>query len=152
MARPFIKWRRPRSIVRRLCVNPRTVPSKESTPTPRKPLSTCCAKTQRSDRTPRSRLSSLMACRAAAGISEQETPMRRKQRGITLIVVTIALLSLLLVGGLALDIGHVTVNKARLQATADSAALAAAKVLDVTGSTAQATVAATDVFALNAQN
>ena len=37
--------------------------------------------------------------------------MRRKQRGITLVVVTIALLSLIAVGALALDIGRVMVNK-----------------------------------------
>jgi hypothetical protein len=78
--------------------------------------------------------------------------MRRSQRGITLVVVTIALFSLILVGGLALDIGRVMVNKARLQATVDAAALSAAKVLDVSGSTAQATTAATNVFTLNAQH
>jgi len=77
--------------------------------------------------------------------------MRRTQRGITLVVVTIALFSLILVGGLALDIGRVMVNKARLQATVDVAALSAAKVLDVTGSTSQATTAVTNVFTLNAQ-
>jgi Putative Flp pilus-assembly TadE/G-like len=78
--------------------------------------------------------------------------MRRRQRGITLVVVTIALFSLLVVGGLALDIGRVMVDKSRLQATVDAAALSAAKVLDVTGSTTQATTAATNVFTLNAQN
>jgi Flp pilus assembly protein TadG len=78
--------------------------------------------------------------------------MRRKQRGITLVVVTIALLSLIAVGALALDIGRVMVNKSRLQATVDAAALSAAKALDVTGSTTQATTAANAVFTLNAQN
>ena len=78
--------------------------------------------------------------------------LRRKQRGITLVIVTIALFSLIVVGGLALDIGHVMVNKSRLQATVDAAALSAAKVLDVTGSTTQATTAATSILSLNAQN
>jgi hypothetical protein len=78
--------------------------------------------------------------------------MHRTQRGITLVVVAIALFSLIIVGGLALDIGRVMVNKSRLQATADAAALSAAKVLDVTGSTSQATTAANNVFALNAQH
>jgi len=78
--------------------------------------------------------------------------MRRSQRGITLVVVTIALFSLILVGGLALDIGRVMVNKARLQATVDAAALSAAKVLDVTGSTTQATTAANNILTLNARN
>jgi hypothetical protein len=89
-----------------------------------------------------------MACR----LNDGETVMRRTQAGITLVVVAIALFSLIIVGGLALDIGRVMVNKSRLQATADAAALAAAKVLDVTGSTSQATTAATNVFALNAQH
>lgn len=78
--------------------------------------------------------------------------MRRQQRGITLVIVTIALLSLIAVGALALDIGRVMVNKSRLQATVDAAALSAAKALDDTGSTTQATTAANAVFTLNAQN
>ena len=78
--------------------------------------------------------------------------MRRTQRGVTLVIVAIALFSLILVGGLALDIGRVMVNKSRLQATADAAALSAAKVLDITGSTSQATTAANNVFSLNAQH
>ena len=42
-------------------------------------------------------------------------------------------------GGLALDSGHVMLNKSRLQNTVDAAALAAAKVLDQTEDEAQAT-------------
>jgi hypothetical protein len=78
--------------------------------------------------------------------------MRQAQRGITLVVVTIALFSLIVIGGLALDIGHVMVNKSRLQATVDAAALSAAEVLDMTGSTGQATIAANNVFTRNAQH
>jgi len=88
---------------------------------------------------------------AAVRISEREIPMRRTQRGITLVVVAVALFSLIVIGGLALDIGHVMVNKSRLQATVDAAALSAAKALDVTNSTTQADTAATNVLALNAQ-
>jgi hypothetical protein len=77
-------------------------------------------------------------------------PMRSKQRGITMVVITIALLSLIAVAGLALDVGHVVVNKSRLQATVDAAALSAAKILDTTGSTAAATTAANNVFSVNA--
>jgi hypothetical protein len=73
-----------------------------------------------------------------------------RQRGITLVVIAIALVAVLAVAGLAIDIGHVVVNKSRLQATVDAAALSAAKVLDTTGSTTQATTAANNVFALNA--
>jgi Flp pilus assembly protein TadG len=73
-----------------------------------------------------------------------------RQRGIALVVVTIAMLALIAMAALALDVGHLTLNKARLQATVDAAALSAAKVLDTTGSTATATSAASSVLALNA--
>src|SRR6266702_6067513 len=75
---------------------------------------------------------------------------RARQRGITLVAIAIALVAVLAVAGLAIDVGHVVVNKSRLQATVDAAALSAAKVLDTTGSTTQATTAANNVFALNA--
>jgi Flp pilus assembly protein TadG len=75
---------------------------------------------------------------------------RSRQRGITLVTIAIAMLAVIAVAGLALDVGHVVVNKSRLQATVDAAALSAAKVLDTTGSTSQATAAANSVFALNA--
>ena len=77
---------------------------------------------------------------------------RRQQRGITAVLVTVALLALLAMVGLALETGHLALNKSRLQNTVDAAALAAAKVLDKTGSQAQATVAARSVFDLNAAN
>ena len=77
---------------------------------------------------------------------------RRQQRGITAVLVTVGLLGLLAMVGLALETGHLALNKSRLQNTVDAAALAAAKVLDETGSQAQATVAARSVFDLNAAN
>lgn len=77
---------------------------------------------------------------------------RRQQRGITAVLVTVSLLGLLAMVGLALETGHLALNKSRLQNTVDAAALAAAKVLDKTGSQAQATVAARSVFDLNAAN
>lgn len=79
-------------------------------------------------------------------------PMQRQQRGITAVLVVIGLLALLAMVGLAMDTGHVVLNKSRLQNTVDAAALAAAKVLDMTGSEAQATTAARSVFDLNAAN
>ena len=75
---------------------------------------------------------------------------RSRQRGITLVTIAIAMLAVIAVAGLALDVSHVVVNKSRLQATVDAAALSAAKVLDTTGSTSQATTAANSVFSLNA--
>src|SRR5690349_5539410 len=75
---------------------------------------------------------------------------RASQKGVTMIVVAVAMLALIAMGGLALDISHAAVNQSRLQATADAAALAAAKVLNTTSSTTAATAAANNVFALNA--
>jgi Putative Flp pilus-assembly TadE/G-like len=75
---------------------------------------------------------------------------RRTQQGITLVTIVIAMVALIAVAGLAIDLGHTVLGKSRLQATVDAAALSAAKVLDTTGSTAQATTAANSVFALNA--
>jgi len=76
--------------------------------------------------------------------------MRRQQNGIVAVVVAIALLALLVMAGLAIDTGHLVLNKSRLQSTMDASALAAAKVLDQTHSETQATAAARSVFDLNA--
>ena len=74
----------------------------------------------------------------------------RQQRGIVAVLVAIGLLALLAMAGLAIDTGHLVLNKSRLQSTVDAAALAAAKVLDQTGDEDQATDAANSVFAVNA--
>jgi len=74
-----------------------------------------------------------------------------RQSGIVIPIVVIGLLALLAVAGLALDGSHALANKTRMQNTADAAALAAAKVLNLTnGDTAQATTAANNIFAMNA--
>ena len=75
---------------------------------------------------------------------------RQHQRGITTAFVAVALVGLLLAVGLALDVGHATLNKTRLQDATDAAALAAAKVLDQTHSTILATTEALTAFAANA--
>ena len=72
------------------------------------------------------------------------------QRGVVVPIVAMCMLALLVVAGLALDSSHALANKTRMQNTADAAALAAAKVLDLTEDTAQATAAANSVFAINA--
>jgi hypothetical protein len=59
------------------------------------------------------------------------------------------MLMILALAGLALDVPHAMLNKARLQNSVDSAALGAAEVLSVTGDTVQATAMAQTVFALN---
>jgi Flp pilus assembly protein TadG len=76
----------------------------------------------------------------------------RRQRGIVAVAVAIGLLALLAMVGLTVDSGHLILNKSRLQNTVDAAALSAAKVLDKTGSEAQATTAARSIFDLNAAN
>jgi hypothetical protein len=75
----------------------------------------------------------------------------RAQRGIVIVIVAIALFAIVAAGALALDVGHAMVNKTRLQNTVDAAALSAAKTLDQSGSTAQASAAATEVFQDNAE-
>jgi Flp pilus assembly protein TadG len=74
----------------------------------------------------------------------------RNQRGITLVLIAIAMLALIAIAGLALDVGHLVENQAQLQATVDAAAISAAKSLDDTTSTPLATAAALNVFATNA--
>ena len=73
-----------------------------------------------------------------------------RQRGIVIPIVVIGLLAILAVAGLALDGSHALANKTRMQNTADAAALAAAKVLNQTVDTGQATAAANSLFSLNA--
>jgi Flp pilus assembly protein TadG len=72
------------------------------------------------------------------------------QHGAVAVFVTIGLAVLILMAGLALDMGHAFLNKTRLQNTADAAALAAAKVLDETGNTTLATAEALQAFGINA--
>ena len=77
-------------------------------------------------------------------------PIGGRQKGVVAIMVAVGLLALLAMVGLALDSGHAVLNKSRLQNTVDASALAAAKVLDATGSEANADTAARSVFDLNA--
>src|SRR6266478_1067582 len=74
---------------------------------------------------------------------------RRREGGATLVLVVVGMVALIAMAGLALDTAHVLLNKSRLQSALDAAALAAAKVLDQTASTDQATAAAGSVFTLN---
>src|SRR3990167_7568906 len=55
------------------------------------------------------------------------TPAR--QRGAVMVLIVIALASMLLMAALALDGGHMLVNKTRLQNAVDAAALSGAKTL-----------------------
>lgn len=70
------------------------------------------------------------------------TRMVSKQKGLALVLVTAAMLSLIGVAALSIDVNHAMLNKTRLQNSLDAAALAAAIVVDNGGTTAEATIAA----------
>ena len=53
----------------------------------------------------------------------------RRQRGAVIVLVTLAMVAMLLMAALALDGGHMLVNKTRLQNSVDAAALSGAKTL-----------------------
>lgn len=80
----------------------------------------------------------------------QRLKSHQSQRGAVAVLVAIAMGALILIAGLALDMGHLFLNKTRLQNTVDAAALAAARTLDDTGNTAEATEEALEAFQLNA--
>ncbi|HKS54592.1 MAG TPA: pilus assembly protein TadG-related protein [Steroidobacteraceae bacterium] len=73
-----------------------------------------------------------------------------RQRGAVIVLVAVGIAALILCAALALDVGHTFLNKTRLQNTVDAAALAAAKALDNTGDTTQATAEAMQAFGSNA--
>jgi hypothetical protein len=76
---------------------------------------------------------------------------RKRQQGVIMVVYAIGMLMILALAGLALDVPHAMLNKARLQNTVDAAALSAAEILDNTTDTVQATAMAQTIFALNAE-
>ena len=80
----------------------------------------------------------------------QSLKSRDSQRGAVVALIAIAMGALLLAAGMALDMGHVFLNKTRLQNTVDAAALAAAKTLDDTGNIGLATTEAMQAFGNNA--
>jgi len=66
-----------------------------------------------------------------------------------MVLVLVGMLALIAMAGLALDTSHVLLNKSRLQSALDAAALAGAKVLDLSASTDTATLWAGNVFSAN---
>lgn len=72
------------------------------------------------------------------------------ERGAALVLIVVAMFVLILMAGMALDVGHMMLNKSRLQNGVDAAALSAAKTLNDTGSTALATAAALQALGLDA--
>lgn len=77
-------------------------------------------------------------------------PSSIRQRGVALVLIVVAMFVLILMAGMALDVGHMMLNKSRLQNAVDASALSAAKTLDQTGSTALATASALQALGLNA--
>lgn len=75
---------------------------------------------------------------------------RRTQKGAAMIIIVAGLLAILAMAGLALDGGHLFLNKTRLQNMVDSAALAGAKSLQQNaGNTSAASAAARNIFRQN---
>ncbi len=78
------------------------------------------------------------------------TSWPEQQRGAAIVLVTIGMVAMLTMAGLALDMGEVYINKTRLQNALDAAALSAAKQLVINpGGTTEAVTKARDTFALN---
>jgi Flp pilus assembly protein TadG len=73
-----------------------------------------------------------------------------RQNGAIIVLIAVAMLAILAMGGLALDVSHMVLNKSRLQNTVDAAALSAAKILDQTNNTALARTEALNTMGLNA--
>jgi hypothetical protein len=73
----------------------------------------------------------------------------RRQGGNVLVLFVISLLALLTLASLALDGGHLLLNKGRLQNLVDAAALHAAKELDLGKTRAQAEIAAKALLQIN---
>ncbi len=76
----------------------------------------------------------------------------RKEQGAIVIIAVISMLALMGIAALALDGGHLLLNKTRLQNAVDAAALSAAKTLDDSGDTLLAEVAAMNTFTLTAMS
>jgi len=75
-------------------------------------------------------------------MNEMSNPAKIRQRGIVLPIVAIAMTVLIGMAGLALDLAHAYLDKARLQTAVDAAALAGAKVLNELGDPTPAQLAA----------
>ncbi len=74
-----------------------------------------------------------------------------RQGGILMVMVTIALVALIAMAGLAMDTGDLMLNKARLQNAVDAAALSGAKTLDDTHNITDAEADARSTLSNNVQ-
>jgi len=78
-----------------------------------------------------------------------QTKSKRYQGGNVLVLFVISLLALITLASLALDGGHLLLNKGRLQNLVDAAALHAAKELDQGATKAEASAAAINLLQIN---
>ena len=76
----------------------------------------------------------------------RSTEQPGKQRGIVTIMMAIALISILMMAGLAFGVSQVSLDRTRLQNVLDATALGAARVLNLTGNEVSATTAASELF------
>ena len=65
-------------------------------------------------------------------LNKRSLSSKRKQKGAVAVVVGLSLVTLLAMGGVVLDLGHLYIAKSELQNAADAAALAGARSLDET--------------------
>lgn len=79
----------------------------------------------------------------------RQTVLRRRQGGAVMIVFVVGMIAIVAMAGLALDGGHVMLNKTRLQNAVDAAALSGAKELDLTSDIVRARNAAILAFGTN---
>lgn len=68
-------------------------------------------------------------------------PNRRRERGVTLALVAVAIFSIVAMAGLSIDVGTLYQGSAEAQRAADAAALAAARVISISGITGAASPA-----------
>lgn len=85
----------------------------------------------------------------ANNLKRKRGQLLKKQQGNILVMFTIGLFVLIAMAALAIDSGHLLLNKSRLQNLSDAAALHAAKTLDDGGSHIDARVAVIQILALN---
>ena len=69
-----------------------------------------------------------------------------KQRGVVMIMTAIALISIVMMAGLAFGVSQVSLDRTRLQNVLDATALGAARVLNLTGDADSAIAAADELF------
>src|SRR5580698_4686462 len=71
--------------------------------------------------------------------AQRRAPNRHRERGVTLALVAVAIFSIIAMASLSIDVGTLYQASAEAQRAADSAALAAARAISISGITGAAT-------------